>query len=876
MPTGFETRNLTTQAPAVSQPVHGPEPSSPVQAAKVSAAPPSIAGGTAEAPLGVDSLNRGRENLQGSGSLAVDGERRNEILLNDSAGQTATTRAAAGVSERFPFTTTDVQNQLDQVRELQQGLNAEIASAGAPRNMVSVSGEPVVNNDLAASFSVPAELRGLVETDQPRGTPGTLVMEDGKNYMHAADYYLQVAQARQEDLAAREAQLVQQLQSDPTTQRALVERQSLSARAGLHTLSGVLGRLDEAGGNSPVRVDRARIGRAEQLLNNACAAVQSTAADASLATVFPGEHGGEDVARLQHQAMEHYLGVKHPSSSEKEAAVRQFLSEVDHYLEGGHSADSGEPAAPVLAGADRNASSALTPDEKVSLVIARTLERAVAVNSLEPEGRTLFKELSDFKQVRKQVYGNVRQELRNSFEPVVKRISVPAAGRRDPTRPALETYGAVLTPANTVAQRAGSPGAFGATGVLCSDTHSPDQVPNMWTTGYTGPNGNSLFNGIRHGTLSAFGISAKNLKALPRQELHDLIRKTLPPERLAGRSIDDVARQMTSRFSLAGQRLRNEARAQAARNRAEKLVGFNLLHNKQAMDEIRSGAARVELEIPSIMLITPDRGRRILGALGITPHFDELRMTREQDRAIKELAGQGGLKIPFTDENGRTRNVTVQVKPLNFSFGVNKVAFNKLINTFSPSWRNADAISRASMERLVGRDAEPGRPPRSGLVAERLAELRRMGEEGGAEYSAIAQLADQVTQIWQSRAHHKQNNEPYALPARLALLTGKLGLTPSFNCKSGKDRTGQLDAEIKYLATCIERNGGRVPEPGAELSSEEQDLYRTIVLNSGNHEIQRMNTGHAGYKVKLSSITRRLGGVLARLQHIGQGKFTSA
>ena len=85
-----------------------------------------------------------------------------------------------------------------------------------------------------------------------------------------------------------------------------------------------------------------------------------------------------------------------------------------------------------------------------------------------------------------------------------------------------------------------------------------------------------------------------------------------------------------------------------------------------------------------------------------------------------------------------------------------------------------------------------------------------------------------------------------------------------------------MDAEIKFLATCIERNGGQVPEPGAELSREEQDLYRTIVLNSGNHEIQRMNTGHAGYKVKLSSITRRLGGVLAQLQHIGQGKFTSA
>ena len=876
MPKNFEVHNRVNQVTAINQPAQGLEAVSSGQvSARISTAQPSIVQGDANAPLGVNVLKGGRENLNGHGTLRIDPDVQHGILLDDSFGQTGATRAAVAAVERFPYTPEDLQARLTEVRELQNGLSREAKNVGIFLNSVSISGEPLHNNKSFANLLLPAELRARVEADFPPGTPGTVASKGEKTYRQTGNYYLHIAQARQEDLAAQEVRLVQQLQSNPTTQRALVERQSLSAKAGLDTLSSTLRKLEAATGATPPRVDNARIGSAEQLLTAARDAGHNIGTESALDKVFPGsagQAGADHVARMQHRAMEHFLGVKNPSSSEQQAAVRQFLNEVDRYLEGSRTGGSETVDAPVLTGPDMTASSALTPDEKVSLVVARTLESAVAVNSLPPEGRALFKDFSNPGQVKKQVTENVRHELRNSFEPVVKRISVPIAERNDPSRPVLETYRATLIPASTVAARAGSPEAFGSTGVLSSDTHSPDHVPNMWITDYTSPEGKNIFLGVRHSTLSAFGINARSLKALPKQELHDLIRKTLPPERLAGRNIEQLGKQMTSRFSLAGRRLRNEARAQAAMNRAHKLVGFNLLHNKRAMDKIRSGADHIELELPSIMLFTPDRGRRILGALGMKPQYDELRMTREQDRALRELARQGGMQIPFKNTDGTTRNVTVAVKPMNFCFGVNKLAFNKFINTLSPSWGTADAISRSSVERLVGRDAEPGQSPTFGLVAEHLEELHQRGEGGGPEEATILQLADQVTRLWQSRAHHGQNNEPYALPARLALLTGKLGLTPGFNCKSGKDRTGQLDAEIKFLATQIERARGQVPEPGVELSSEEQDLYRTIVLNSGNHEIQRMNTGHAGYKVNLSSITRRLGGVLAQLQHIGQGR----
>ena len=238
MTIGFETQNLVRQNPAVSQPVQGPEAFSPGRAARVSTAPSSIAAGATNAHLGVDSLNRGREDLRGHSALGIDPGLQRGVLLDDDFGQTATTRAAAAAVERFPFTTVDVQARLTEVRELQQGLSEEAGSVNTPRNLVSIDGERIYNNDLAASITVPAELRGLVEVDLPSNAPGTVLMEDGKTYMRADDYYLQVAQARHEDLAAQEAQLVQQLHSDPTTQRALVERQSLSAQGRFDYLIG--------------------------------------------------------------------------------------------------------------------------------------------------------------------------------------------------------------------------------------------------------------------------------------------------------------------------------------------------------------------------------------------------------------------------------------------------------------------------------------------------------------------------------------------------------------------------------------------------------------------------------------------------------------
>jgi len=86
----------------------------------------------------------------------------------------------------------------------------------------------------------------------------------------------------------------------------------------------------------------------------------------------------------------------------------------------------------------------------------------------------------------------------------------------------------------------------------------------------------------------------------------------------------------------------------------------------------------------------------------------------------------------------------------------------------------------------------------------------------------------------------------YGLAARMNLLASRLGIIPMFNCKSGKDRTGQLDLETKFLAA---QYFGRAFLPGVGVvKARDRAAYGLFALKTGNLEIQRYNVGLAGYK----------------------------
>ena len=160
-------------------------------------------------------------------------------------------------------------------------------------------------------------------------------------------------------------------------------------------------------------------------------------------------------------------------------------------------------------------------------------------------------------------------------------------------------------------------------------------------------------------------------------------------------------------------------------------------------------------------------------------------------------------------------------------------------------------------------ELETEKPGLSGAESERRANTAR----------AIRNLIRQINIIDQRKTYSSDGHEAYKMASRIAVLTYLLGGVPAWNCKSGKDRTGMMDVECKFLAT-LAALGKDIPEPGAQLNAEQKMLYRNLLLQSGNHEMQKYNTGIAGYKLEgVGSITERIGDIASQRMFLGASKI---
>jgi phosphatidylinositol-4,5-bisphosphate 4-phosphatase len=127
----------------------------------------------------------------------------------------------------------------------------------------------------------------------------------------------------------------------------------------------------------------------------------------------------------------------------------------------------------------------------------------------------------------------------------------------------------------------------------------------------------------------------------------------------------------------------------------------------------------------------------------------------------------------------------------------------------------------------------------------------------------------------------------YKLASRLAMLGFLSGHMVHFNCKSGKDRTGLMDCETKFLAYRIDhalRADQRpiVPRHTLKLDWEKRH-FQQMLFESGNLEMQAYNTGGQGFKIAPADgilipdkqLRERLGGkqVLTELQ--GLKRYTN-
>ena len=302
--------------------------------------------------------------------------------------------------------------------------------------------------------------------------------------------------------------------------------------------------------------------------------------------------------------------------------------------------------------------------------------------------------------------------------------------------------------------------------------------------------------------------------------------------------------------------IRNDAeRAAANARRAEEAVIAAFLakfDDTELPEPGNDGKTVVDLEMTSVSLLTPGTGRHLFKK---GSSVDERRMLTDQTAAWEAVERNG---VEF-----RYKGRTIRVKPsiLKFNFGVNEGAVNTLFKIAPDAAGGWDLSSRMNQTAFTALQARVDAFLRSD------ADLKKK--------SAVRTLLAQCRQALDARAERSDAHDAFKVAARIAVIANLMGEVPCWNCKSGKDRTGQMDVECKFLSTLI-ANGSPIPEPGAPLTKAQQGLLRSIALEGGNFEIQKMNTGIAGFKTgRVDSVAERLGGQEYREFHRGGADHVS-
>ena len=325
-------------------------------------------------------------------------------------------------------------------------------------------------------------------------------------------------------------------------------------------------------------------------------------------------------------------------------------------------------------------------------------------------------------------------------------------------------------------------------------------------------NGLKIFNGVRTGVLCAVGVAQEDLE-------------------------------------------------EAAASRAREAVIAAILANDGVMGELNGDSEAVpEMLLTSTALLTPDFYRGAVRSLDSDKNEKE--MLKYQWQALNDLNGRK-IKV---EVNGVTREVKVNI--LSFNFGVNKYAVGWRspvsggwdgeidLKTGSETVRDHNRANVDLLETHVGKAYERldreiaaalgKNPPDLGTAAE----LQKRKDK-------IYLLMRQLRSVVDSKNEGSLREDSYKVGARINMISFLIGGTPQWNCKSGKDRTGQLDVETKFLALLLATDR-RIPEPGERLSPEYSALLATIALESGNHEVQVLSSGLPGFKVDSSTVEERL------------------
>lgn len=265
-------------------------------------------------------------------------------------------------------------------------------------------------------------------------------------------------------------------------------------------------------------------------------------------------------------------------------------------------------------------------------------------------------------------------------------------------------------------------------------------------------------------------------------------------------------------------------RQTGAENKAKEVLTAALFSKPELLTRALEGEA-VNLKLVSVGLLTASN---VLGKEGT--------MVEDQMRAWQSLTQPGKMiHLKIRNKDGELQTVKIKPEIAAFNVGVNELALK-----LGFGLKTSDSYNVEALHQLLGNDLRPEAKP-DGWVGDWLAQYPD-------NYKVVNILARQIKDIWKNNLHHKDGGEPYKLAQRLAMLANEIDAVPAWNCKSGKDRTGMMDSEIKRETISLHQTH-TLNAPGSLPDRSGQEIFQKVLLNSGNLEIQKQNTGGAGNKV---------------------------
>ncbi|EJM5003663.1 type III secretion system effector inositol phosphate phosphatase [Salmonella enterica] len=265
-------------------------------------------------------------------------------------------------------------------------------------------------------------------------------------------------------------------------------------------------------------------------------------------------------------------------------------------------------------------------------------------------------------------------------------------------------------------------------------------------------------------------------------------------------------------------------RQTGAENKAKEVLTAALFSKPELLTRALEGEA-VNVKLVSVGLLTASN---VLGKEGT--------MVEDQMRAWQSLTQPGKMiHLKIRNKDGELQTVKIKPEIAAFNVGVNELALK-----LGFGLKTSDSYNVEALHQLLGNDLRPEAKP-GGWVGDWLAQYPD-------NYEVVNILARQIKDIWKNNLHHKDGGEPYKLAQRLAMLANEIDTVPAWNCKSGKDRTGMMDSEIKREIICLHQTH-TLNAPGSLPDRSGQEIFQKVLLNSGNLEIQKQNTGGAGNKV---------------------------